>query len=185
MIILKHIKKSKRGVIILKKIAVKDFQANPFDLIGKKWMLVTAEHEGVVNTMTASWGGLGHMWNKDVAYVVLRPQRYTKELVDQEDTFTLSFYGEEHRKALGYLGTVSGRDEDKIAKSGLTATYVEGAPTFEEAELTIVCRKLFVQEYLEKSFISSDAEELVKTWYPEKDFHTLYIAEVLHIFEKE
>ena len=109
----------------MKKIAVKDFQANPFDLIGKKWMLVTAEHEGVVNTMTASWGGLGHMWNKDVAYVVIRPQRYTKDLVDQEETFTLSFFGEEHRKALGYLGTVSGRDEDKISKSGLTPIQVE------------------------------------------------------------
>lgn len=169
----------------MKQIEVKDFQVNPFELIGKKWMLVTAEHNGRMNTMTASWGGFGHMWNKDVAYVVIRPQRYTKEFVDQEEVFTLSFYGEEHRKTLGYLGMASGRNEDKIAKSGLTPIHVGEAPTFEEAETTIVCRKIFAQEYLEESFISKDAPELLKIGYPEKDFHTLYIAEVLKIFIKK
>lgn len=100
------------------KIELCDLHAEPFAMIGRQWMLVSAEKEGRVNTMTASWGGMGVMWGKDVAFVFLRPQRFTKEFVDAAGRFTLSFYGEEHRADLAYLGRVSGRDEDKIAKVG-------------------------------------------------------------------
>lgn len=75
-------------------------------------MLITAGRDKC-NTMTASWGGLGVMWSKNVAFVVVRPQRYTKEFLDAEPAFSLSFLGDEHRKALSYLGSVSGRNEDK------------------------------------------------------------------------
>ena len=92
------------------KIELCDLHAEPFAMIGRQWMLVSAEKEGRVNTMTASWGGMGVMWGKDVAFVFLRPQRFTKEFVDDAGRFTLSFYGEEHRADLAYLGRVSGRD---------------------------------------------------------------------------
>ena len=95
----------------LKEIQTSQLHSDAFTMIGKEWMLVSAERDGVVNTMTASWGGMGILWNKKVAFVFLRPQRYTKEFIDQKDCFTLSFYDEEYRKTLSYLGTVSGRDE--------------------------------------------------------------------------
>ena len=67
--------------------------------------------------MTASWGGVGIMWGKTAATIYLRPQRYTKEFVDANDTFTLSFFGGREKQAMGYLGKVSGRDEpDKISR---------------------------------------------------------------------
>ena len=128
-----------------------ELNENVFELIGKKWMLITAAKEGKSNTMTASWGGLGVMWGKKVAYVVIRPQRYTKEFIDVAESFSLSFLPEKFRKELSYLGSVSGRDEDKIAKAGLSLTYQEEAPYFEESELVLICKKLFVQEFISKN----------------------------------
>lgn len=154
---------------------------NPFELIGKEWMLITAEKEGKVNTMTASWGGLGVMWGKNVAFVVIRPQRYTKEFVDFSDCFSLSFYDKSFKSALSYLGSVSGRDEDKINKSNLTVVYEDSIPYFEEANTVLFCKKLFQQAYKEDSFL----EQAIKdTWYPNADYHTLYIAEITKILTK-
>ncbi|MGI6679147.1 MAG: flavin reductase [Dehalobacterium sp.] len=163
-------------------MAAEDLNKSPFQLIGKEWMLVTAEKDGKANTMTASWGGLGVMWAKNVAFVVIRPQRYTKEFIDHADTFSLTFYNESMRKTLSYLGTVSGRDEDKIAKSRLTLAHWEETPYFTEAKLVMICQKLFTQEYREESFID---QGLMAKNYPGKDLHTLYIAEIKKILVVE
>ena len=93
-----------------KEIAPEAFEKSPFQMIGKDWMLVTAQKDGKANTMTASWGGLGVMWGKNVAFIVIRPQRYTKEFIDGSDTLSLSFYDASFRKQLSYLGAVSGRE---------------------------------------------------------------------------
>lgn len=154
---------------------------NPFHMIGTEWMLVTAKHQDKVNTMTASWGGLGIMWNKNVAFVVLRPERYTKEFVDNSDTYSLTFFDDSYRKTLGYLGRVSGRDEDKILKSGLTVGDFEGTPYFEEAKTVIICKKLFLQNFDENCFLE---KQLVPDFYPAKNFHTLYIGEITKILTK-
>lgn len=161
-------------------IQPEDMQGNPFSLIGKGWMLITAGADRC-NAMTASWGGLGVMWNKNVAFVVVRPQRYTKEFLDAEPAFSLSFLGDEHRKALSYLGTVSGRDEDKMARSGLTVTREDGVPHFAEAHTVLICRKLFAQPYNPAAFLDRD---IVARQYPDKDFHTLYIAEIVKALAK-
>lgn len=158
------------------------FNESPFQLIGKDWMLITAEKDGKVNTMTAAWGGFGVMWGKNVAYVVIRPQRYTKEFVDASDTFSLTFFGGDSKKMLNYLGTTSGRDEDKIKKADLTVIYDDGVPYFEEATIAIFCKKLFAQDYKPESFIEKG---IIDKWYPISDFHTLYIAEVTKILIKK
>ena len=161
---------------------VKELQGNPWKMIGDEWMLVTAEKEGKVNTMTASWGGVGIMWGKTVATAYLRPQRYTKEFVDAGDIFTLSFFGGKEKKAMGYLGSVSGRDEaDKIGKTGLHVTELDGAPAFEEAELVLVCRKLYAQEMKPECFTGT---EEIEKWSPDRDFHTMYIAENVKAYRK-
>lgn len=158
-----------------------DFQQSPFQLIGKDWMLITAEKDGKTNTMTASWGGLGVMWGKNVAYVVIRPQRYTKEFVDGADSFSLTFFDDSYKKTLGYLGSVSGRDEDKITKANLTVLHEEQVPYFEEGKVAMICKKLFAQEYKPESFL---AEELKNQWYAAGDYHILYIAEITKILKK-
>ncbi|MGG5461523.1 flavin reductase [Clostridium sp. B9] len=161
-----------------REIKTEELNESPFKLIGKDWMLVTAEKEGKVNTMTASWGGLGVMWGKDVAYVVIRPQRYTKEFIDNSDTFSLTFFDDEYKKALGYLGRVSGRDEDKITNSNLTIAHTENTPYFEEGKVVIVCKKLYNQQLDPNCFLEDGIDE---RWYPEKDYHVLYISEIKQI----
>lgn len=166
-------------------ICAKNFENSVFHTIAKEWMLITAEKQmngkPVANTMTASWGGLGHLWNKNVAFAFIRPQRYTKEFVDQSEYFSLCFFGGEKMKELGYLGTVSGRDEDKIQKSGLTLTHLNGVPCFEEATAVLICRKLYVQTLREDCFVDP---ELAASVYPQKDFHDVYVGEVEKIFVK-
>ena len=124
------------------------------NLIGKQWMLVTAGTSESFNTMTASWGGLGWLWNKPVAFVFIRPERYTHGFIEASDCMTLSFYGEEYREALKICGTKSGRDIDKVAATGLTPEELEsGNMTFGEARLTLDCRKLFKSSMQEANFI--------------------------------
>ncbi len=163
-------------------IAPYDIEKNTFTQIGKDSMLVTAKKDDSVNTMTASWGGLGVMWNKNVAYVVIRPQRYTKEFVDSSDYFSLTFFDKEFKDKLIYLGTVSGRDEDKISKCQLTTSYENNIPYFEEANLVLLCKKLFASDYKEENFID---KEIMSKNYPNKDYHTLYIAEITKVLKKE
>jgi len=157
-----------------------DIEKNTFTQIGNEYMLITAKKDDKINTMTASWGGLGVMWNKNVAYIVVRPQRYTKEFVDFSDYFSLSFFNGEIKDKLAYLGTVSGRDEDKISKSGLTTICEDNIPYFEEAKLVLFCKKLFSSEFKEDNFI--DKEIMNKN--PKKDFHTLYIGEITKVLKK-
>ena len=104
----------------MKKIDPKEIRDNAMQLIGHDWMLVTAGTPEHFNMMTASWGGLGFMWKKPVAFVVIRPQRHTFGFIEAGEEFTLSFFSHEYHKALTVCGTTSGRDTDKVAASGLT-----------------------------------------------------------------
>ena len=118
---------------------------NPFDKIGKQWMLITSGDEDKANTMTASWGGVGVLWGSDVVYIFVRQSRYTKEFIDKTGHFSISFLGEEYRKALQHLGTVSGRDGDKISEAGVSVAYENGIPYIDEAELVLTCTALLQQ----------------------------------------
>ncbi|WP_066894580.1 flavin reductase [Clostridium nigeriense] len=165
-----------------KEISPKELNESAFKLIGSDWMLITAAKDETVNTMTASWGGLGVLWNKNVVYIFIRPQRYTKEFVDASDKFSLTFFNEAYKKDLSYLGTVSGRDENKISKTKLNLSYIEETPVFEESILTIICKKLYAQDLDLKCFIDKSLDDKC---YPTKDYHTLYVAEVEKILIKE
>lgn len=158
-----------------KEISPKELKDNPFVMIGTDWLLVTAAKGDKVNTMTASWGGVGILWNKPVAFVFIRPQRYTKEFVDDADTLSLSVLNNSFRKTLSYLGIVSGRDEDKIQKAGLTIRYEDNTPFFDEAEKVLLCRKLYRQNLEPACFLEQQIDASV---YPEKDYHAMYVCEI-------
>lgn len=165
-----------------KEMEITEQLMNPFDRIGKQWMLITAGDKEKSNTMTASWGGVGIMWGKPTATVYIRPQRYTKEFVDRNEYFTISFLPETYRKALNVCGTVSGKDTaDKWKEAGLHPFETEGTVGVEEAEEIYVCRKLYAQKMLPGCFLETECDE---KWYPEKDYHTMYIAEIVKILKK-
>ena len=159
----------------MKQIEINEFSENPFKLIGSDWMLITAKKGDKTNMMTASWGGVGILWNKPVVTIYVRPQRYTKEFIDNEEYFSLCVLPEEYRQILNYCGTKSGRDEDKIAETKLTIDESEKAPIFKESRLVLICKKLYAQDLTEQSFID---KSLVEKNYKAKDFHTMYIAEI-------
>ena len=163
----------------LKEIPIESLEFNPFHKISKEWMLITAGDETKSNTMTASWGGLGIMWVKNIATVYIRPQRYTKEFVDANDTFTISFLPEEYRQALNVCGSVSGKDvEDKWSEAGLHPYYVDGTTAVEEAKLVLVCKKQYHQKMVPECF---DEKENDEKWYPAKDYHEMYMAEIVKV----
>ena len=154
------------------------------NLIGKQWMLVTAGTSEKFNTMTASWGGLGWLWNKPVAFVFIRPERFTHGFIEASDCMTLSFYGEEYREALKICGTKSGRDTDKVAATGLTLVKLEsGNMTFGEARLTLDCRKLFKTAMQAANFLD---KELPEKWYgAHGGLHDVYVVEIENVYTNE
>ena len=158
------------------KINIDKQSFNPFDLIGKQWMLFSAGTEEKWNTMTASWGGVGVIWGKPSATCYIRHSRYTKEFVDNSEYFTLSFLRDGYRDALSVLGSKSGRDMDKMHDSGLTPTFVDGQPTFAETELVLVCRKRCKSEIAPEDILQ---QETLDKWYGDQDYHTMYIGEIV------
>ena len=160
----------------------RDFTVNPFTKIGEEWMLIAAEKDGKANAMTASWGGMGVLWAKNVAFIFVRKSRYTKTLIDASDSFSLTFYDTgRYRKMLGYMGRVSGRDEDKIATAGLTLRHEENIPYFDEASTVLLCRKLSCHPLSPDGFLSED----VARCYPTPDYHDLYVGEILRILQED
>lgn len=165
----------------MKEMQIKDFNLNIFEKIDKEWALLSAGNEEKFNTMTISWGEMGTLWNKPVMTCFIRPQRYTKEFIDSNDRITFSFFNGQHMKDLGLLGRTSGRDGDKISQTSLTPAFVEGLPTFKEAEIVIIAKKLYEDTIKPECFLD---KSLVDQNYPEKDFHTMYICEVEKIYVK-
>ena len=153
-----------------------ELNENLFSLLDREWMLITARdtETGKINTMTASWGGFGILWNKPVAFVFIRPQRYTFAFTEKTDGMTLSFFSEEYRDALKLCGRVSGRDCDKIAEAGLTPMLLGDRASFEQARMVMSCRKLYADALKAEAFL----DPALLQNYKDGDFHTVYVAEI-------
>ena len=162
-------------------IKPEELQKNPFTMIGKEWLLITAEKDGKANTMTASWGGMGVMWGKNVVFVFIRDSRFTKEFIDREGRFSLSFPSEEYRKEMKYLGTVSGRDEDKIKEAGVHVAYHDGVPYIDEGKEILLCRVMSETPITQDEFKD---EKIDAAWYADQDYHKMYIAEITDILAR-
>lgn len=164
-----------------KKSVVSKLDINLFNLISKDWGVLTVQAQDKVNAMTVSWVQVGHMWNKNVVTVYVRPQRYTYDFIDQQETFSLAFFDEEYRDQLAYLGKATGKNEDKLKTCGFTTTQVEGTAVIEQAKLVFVLRKLFVADIKQEQFVD---QGVVKRCYPKKDFHRAYTAEIVQVLLK-
>ncbi|MBQ9413780.1 MAG: flavin reductase family protein [Clostridia bacterium] len=152
-----------------------------FTRIGKQWMLVSAGDDQASNMMTASWGGLGVLWNKPVSTIYIRPSRYTLEFLEKEDYYALSFLPEEHRDAHKICGSRSGRDLDKAAAAGLHVCHDQKAPYYEEAELVLICRKLYVQDMTLDGFVDRD---LIDKNYGSGDLHRVFVGEIETVLKR-
>ena len=154
---------------------------NPFKLIGKDWMLITASDGKNTNTMTASWGGVGILWNKPVAFLFVRPTRYTYSFLEKSERVSLNFLPEKFRKELSFCGTVSGRDEDKIKKCGFSVKEENETPYFEESDMVFLCKKHFGTMLSAEGFVHPEFDEAN---YADKNYHKLYIVEIEKVLKK-
>ena len=156
---------------------------NAIKIIGKDWMLITAGTMAKFNMMTASWGGIGNLWRGPVAFAFVRPQRYTFPLMEANAHFTLTFYDAAvYRDMLNFCGTKSGRDVDKVAATGLTPVEgTTGAVYFAEARLVLECRKVYVQDLKGENFV---VPEFDGQFYAAKDYHRLYVGEIVRCLTK-
>ena len=177
----------------MKAFETKDYKA--FTMFENRWALVTAGTLDDFNTCTVSWGSMGNIWGPNggdisTVTVYIHPARYTQEFMAKYDTFTVSFFPESYRKALGYLGSHSGRDENKVANSGLTPVAAGDGVTFKEAELTFVCKKLYEHQFDEahlakkiKEFYASYPDAYTQAGHDRWEPHYMYIGEVVEAIE--
>lgn len=162
-----------------KKIEPQQIDQNPFTLIDDDWFLLTAGDSDSFNTMTASWGGMGILWNKPVVFCFVRPHRYTYKFMESNEFFTMSFFNKNFREALNLCGKVSGRQTDKMKATGLKPiASPQGSIFFEQAKLMLECRKLYFSDIIPENFIL----EKLNANYPKKDYHRMYIGEIISCF---
>lgn len=168
----------------MKEIDFKELHFNPFTLIGGEWMLASAGTPDACNTMTVSWGHLGCLWghNDPTAVIYIRESRFTKQFIDREDYFTLCVMDASFKKQMAYLGSKSGRDENKIEKAGLTPVFADGTVYFEQAKLVLVCKKMFHQQLDKSGF---QYQETLDANYANGDYHTMYVGKIEKILVRD
>ena len=166
-----------------RKIPAGEIPDNIIKTIGSEWMLITAGTPEKFNTMTASWGGIGVMWGKPVAFILVRNIRYTFGFLEREPYFTLTFYDKKYKPQLLMFGTKSGRKTDKLKESGFTPVDTGHAMAYEEARMIIVCKKIYGDKIKEECATPDQA----KAWYfnGSKDYHKLYFGEITAVWVKK
>lgn len=160
-----------------------DLNDNAIRMIGKDWVLISAGTAEDYNMMTASWGTLGWLWERPVSTIYVRPQRHTHNYTEREDYYTLCFFDDPDKEVLRLMGTVSGKDFDKMGYEKLTPIVTpNGSIAFEEAYLIIECKKLYSMVLKEEEFHDKTP---MNDMYPERDFHTVYIGEIMGVWRKK
>lgn len=154
-----------------------DFASEAYTRFRSDWALLSAGTIENHNAMTVGWGGVGCLWNKPVITVYVRPNRHTFRYLEENEFFTVSFYPEQYKKALGIMGSRSGLDCDKDALAGLTPVAMGESTTYLEAQRTYLCRKLYAQELNPEQF----PQEVRARFYGSEPAHRMYIAEILEI----
>ncbi len=160
---------------------IREIAASAVKLISDDWALVTASAGGKTNTMTVSWGGLGELWGRDVAFLFIRPQRCTRALLDESEWLSVSFFGGAYKKEMAFCGSNSGRDVDKFEATGLTVTQLDGVSCVAEAQVNLICKKIAVQSIDPNGFL----DETIRKEYPADDYHRVYVAQIVKTYVKE
>ncbi|GHS88413.1 flavin reductase [Campylobacterota bacterium] len=159
-----------------------DFEGSPINKISKDWLLITAGGKDSYNTMTASWGSIGYLWERKVAFVFVRPTRYTFEFIEKYDRFTMSFFDKAIKtKVHKICGSKSGRDIDKAKEAGITPIYFgEDIVSFDESREIVVCKKIYFDDFKPSNFLDENIDDM----YPLKDYHRIYIGEIERFYKK-
>ncbi|MGL4949189.1 MAG: flavin reductase [Anaeroplasmataceae bacterium] len=166
------------------KLSILHYDKNIFDELQSNWGIVTSNCKDKKNIMTISWGSIGVMWNKNVVFVFIRPTRYSFDLIENSNMFTLSFFNPKYKNSLSIAGTTSGKDQDKFIESGFTPLYDIDNDVYyiKEASYVFKLKKLYKSTINECDFID---KSLINKFYPKKDFHHMYVAEITEFLVNE
>lgn len=163
-------------------IAPREIEGNAVKLFADDWFALAAGQEGDMNLMTIAWGNLGVLWGKPVVTVYVSTSRYTNSFMERNDYFTITHFPALMRDKLQYIGSVSGRDEDKVKGAGITAEFTElGNPIFSEADLAIECRKIYAEPFKPELLPLEQRE-----WYDKLGLgiHVAYVGEIVNVWKK-
>jgi flavin reductase (DIM6/NTAB) family NADH-FMN oxidoreductase RutF len=163
----------------------KDFDENIFSLVGDDWTVITAGEDP--NSMVASWGGLGIMFNKPVTWCFLRANRYTLEKIRQSGTYTFCYFPAQYKGEILKFGSASGRNTDKMDQTKLTPMETpHGVPAYEEAKVIIECKLIAAPTVSKDEFYTEEGKEFLQGGYDEaKDWHKLVYGEITNIYIKK
>lgn len=160
---------------------IKEIELNPFTAAGDNGLVITAESEGRINAMVSTFVGFGTLWHKKVVFIFVRNGRYTKELLDSAEFFSLSFCEDTYKSSLKYIKSLSGRVEDKIANSGLHINRHIDIPFIDEGTFVVLCAKMASFPVDDTAFINSYEK---KKYYPDGDYHCIYVGEILELLAR-
>lgn len=166
-----------------KEIRPKDIDVNAVKMFADDWMILSAGKENNMNMMTIAWGALGELWGRPTVTVYVSTSRYTYKFMEENEYFTVTAFPEQYVDKLQYLGTKSGRNEDKVKGSGLTVEYTEqGNPIYKEANLAIECKKIYSHQFDKDKMPAGQSR-----WYEQTKtgVHVMYIGEIVHVWKKE
>ena len=161
----------------MKELLPYELNENFFKAFGKKWALIVVEDEKEDNAMTISWGQVGIMWSRPIVSVFVRNTRYSKHMMDNSQTFSVCFFDEKYKDKLGYCGTVSRKDEDKISKCGFTRLKDNSTLYLKEAKITLILKKIYQVDLP----IDNNVDPTIKKHYSENESHTQYFGEIIKI----
>ena len=164
---------------MFKEINIEQLNENIFDMIKTKWPIITAQGQDKVNAMTATWMQFGQLFNKNVATIYVRPQRYTLTCLNEQDYFSIAIFDETHIENLKYLGKISGFNEDKLKHCNYTTTNTNTAPYINEANTIFICKKIYLDKLKPENFLSDDTKN-----YPNNDYHDVIVAEIVKVLVK-
>ena len=147
---------------LFKQISPEEMSDNVFTLVGKDFYIITAGNEDHFNSMTGSGGGLGMLFKKPTAWCLFRADRYTLELIRKEQTYTMSYFPEEYKQQMLFLGSKSGRDSEKMKEVELTSIQTpSGDITFKEARLILECKLTQITTPQPVDFYAQEAKNYI------------------------
>jgi len=166
----------------MKEINAKDFSIKIFESIGKDAFLLAAGILTHHNCMTVGWAGLGYLWKRPMAFVYVRPKRYTFQFMEKYDYFSLNFFSPEYNDILQLCGSKSGRNINKMNLETISPVdYLQKTIYYKEAKTVIICKKIYYQDLNPENLIDKSVLNL----YPFNDFHRIYYGEIVQILANE
>ena len=166
-----------------RKVKLDDISFEANKMFDNEWaVLAASKKDESSNCLTISWGSYGELWGKPIMVAYVRPERFSHEFIDDSEYFSINFFDEKYKKETLYLGTHSGRDEDKVGKVGFHYIDGEKCKYFEEANLVFVLRKIYSDNFKKENFID---QSIVDKIYGENgQLHTFYIGEIVEVLKR-